>query len=64
MAQTKKKKMPKKATRKAKPKGQDRFHMIEQSAYFNAKMDDFSGDPVHYWLTAESEIDAMLVSKK
>ena len=40
--------------------GEQRFHMISDAAYYRALGRGFDGgDPVHDWLMAEAEIDAM-----
>ena len=41
----------------------ERFCMISDAAYYRALSRGFSGgDPLQDWLTAEAEIDAMLMS--
>jgi len=38
--------------------------MVEEVAYFKAEKEGFQGDPAHYWIAAEAEIDTMLTKKK
>ncbi|HIE10782.1 MAG TPA: DUF2934 domain-containing protein [Kiritimatiellae bacterium] len=40
----------------------ERYKMIETAAYLRAEKNDFGGDPVHYWLEAEKEVDAQLAA--
>jgi len=40
---------------------EERFKMIEAAAYYLAEKDGFRGDPTHYWLAAEKEIEGRLV---
>ena len=43
---------------------QQRQHMIEEAAYFIAQREGFvSHSPLHYWLTAEKEIDRQLAKE-
>lgn len=63
-----KKAAPKRTSRKAAPKRQvpdeERHHMIEEAAYFEAEKQGFSCDPWRCWLDAEAEIDARLASSR
>ncbi len=42
---------------------EERRRLIETAAYLKAEADGFSGDPVQYWLAAESEVAAQTVRK-
>ncbi len=68
MAQTQKGKTSKKKTRKAKIQKTagttDRLRMIEEAAYLKAEKEAFQGDPMQYWLAAETEIEVMLAKKR
>ena len=63
-----KKAAPKRASKKAAPKGQisadERYHMIQEAAYFQAEKAGFACDPWQCWLTAEAEIDARLAGSR
>jgi hypothetical protein len=39
---------------------EERHRMIARAAYDHAERAGFAGDPVHDWLAAEREVDAML----
>jgi hypothetical protein len=43
---------------------EERYRMIAEVAYHKAERHSFAGDPVHYWVEAEAEIDKMLKEKK
>ncbi len=68
MPQRKRKTANKKKTRRAKApevsRVEGRYHMVEEAAYFKAEKEGFQGDPAHYWIAAEAEIDTMLTKKK
>jgi len=42
---------------KLSPGPEQRYRMIQESAYFIAEKAGFSGDNVKYWLAAEKEIN-------
>jgi hypothetical protein len=55
---------PKKAVPKPRAKKvvvevspQNRYEMIQHTAYFLAKCNNFEGDPLTYWTAAEAQID-------
>ena len=43
---------------------EERLHMIEQAAYFEAERDDFRSDPRECWLIAEAQIDGGLATSQ
>ena len=63
-----KKAAPKRTAKKAAPKGQvsaeERYHMIQEAAYFQAEKEVFDCDPWKCWLAAEAEIDARLAASR
>jgi hypothetical protein len=57
-----------KATAPAKqtPSGispEQRYHMIQEAAYFIAEKNGFAGAAMDYWITAEAQISKMLTRK-
>jgi len=42
---------------KSSPTSEQRYRMIQESAYFIAEKAEFKGDNVKYWLAAEKEIN-------
>ena len=63
-----KKAAPKRAAKKVAPKGhvsaEERYHMIQEAAYFQAEKQGFDCDPWKCWLAAEAEIDARLTGSR
>ena len=43
-------------TRGASPSPEERYHMLQEAAYYLAEKDNFAGDPVGYWRAAEKKI--------
>lgn len=61
---------PKAAPAKAAPtataktiSAQDRYHMIDEAAYYRAEKNGFQVDPHANWIAAEKEIDALLAKQ-
>jgi hypothetical protein len=54
------KRTPGKASPKRRISEEERYHMIQEAAYFQAEKRGFSCDPWKCWLDAEAEIDARL----
>jgi hypothetical protein len=42
---------------------EQRYRLIEESAYLRAEKDGFCKDPKMYWLAAEKEIDAKIAAQ-
>jgi hypothetical protein len=63
-----KKAAPKRTSKKTAPKGrvsaEERYHMIQEAAYFQAEKEGFNCDPWKCWLAAEAEIDARLAGSR
>ena len=70
-ATTTTKKAPKKTARKTSKKKksaagkgtvspEERFRMIQTSAYYEAEQDGFQGNPTDYWTLAEKKISNLL----
>jgi hypothetical protein len=38
--------------------GKDQYHSVQEKAYFLAEEDEFRGDPTHYWLEAQRQLEA------
>jgi Protein of unknown function (DUF2934) len=43
---------------------QDRYHMIDEAAYYRAEKSGFQVDPHSNWVAAEKEIDELLAKQK
>lgn len=50
-------------SRKQKCTPEQRFRMIQETAYLLAEKADFAGDSFEYWLAAEKEIDGKLAGR-
>jgi len=50
----------KKAGLEKQPSPEERFRLIQETAYFKAEKEGFSSDPSECWLVAEAEVDARL----
>jgi len=42
---------------------QDRYHMIDEAAYYRAEKSGFQVDPHNNWVAAEKEIDELLAKQ-
>lgn len=51
---------------KAAPKtisAQERYHMIDEAAYYRAEKSGFTADPHENWVAAEKEIDELMAKQ-